>query len=69
MVHKYQDNERMFACVRRTKKLEQDHVKLKFFSNLDGPLQFIEVIGIDRNVGFFKVGKNDYYIIDKYVNW
>ena len=61
----------MLAYVRRTKKLEKSNVNLKFFENF-GPLQYVEVIGIDRNVGFFEVPlerKKYYYIIDKYENW
>ena len=61
----------MFAFVRRTKKLEKSSANLKFFENF-GPLQYVEVIGIDRNVGFFEVPlerKKYYYIIDKYENW
>ena len=72
MVHKYQDQERMLAYVRKIKKLEKSDENLKFFDSF-GSLQFVEIIGIDRNVGFFEVPfkkrKNYYYIIDKYANW
>jgi hypothetical protein len=71
MVHKFQNQERMLAYVRRIKKLEKSSANLKFFENF-GPLQHVEVIGIDRNVGFFEVPlerKKYYYIIDKYENW
>jgi hypothetical protein len=69
MVHKFQNQERMFAYVRKIKKLEKSIANLKFFDSF-GPLQYVEVIGIDRNVGFFEVyDKKNYYIIDKYANW
>jgi hypothetical protein len=71
MVHEFQNQERMFAYVRKIKKLEKNSVNLKFFDSF-GPLQYVEVIGIDRNVGFFEVPlekKKYYYIIDKYENW
>ena len=71
MVHKFQDQERMLAYVRKTKKLEKSSANLKFFDSF-GPLQYVEVIGIDRNVGFFEVSlkkKKYHYIIDKYANW
>jgi hypothetical protein len=54
MVHKFQNQERMFAYVRKIKKLEKSIANLKFFDSF-GPLQYVEVIGIDRNVGFFEV--------------
>jgi hypothetical protein len=71
MVHEFQNQERMFAYVRKIKKLEKNSANLKFFDSF-GPLQYVEVIGIDRNVGFFEVPlekKKNYYIIDKYENW
>jgi hypothetical protein len=71
MVHNYQNQERMFAYVRKIKKLEKSDANLKFFDSF-GSLQFVEVIGIDRNVGFFEVPfkrKKIFYIIDKYANW
>ncbi|CAB4459850.1 unnamed protein product [Rhizophagus irregularis] len=72
MVHEFQNQERMFAYIRKIKKLEKNSsVNLKFFDSF-GPLQYVEVIGIDRNVGFFEVlleKKKYYYIIDKYENW
>ena len=69
MVHKFQNQERMFAYVQKIKKLEKSIANLKFFNSF-GPLQYVEVIGIDRNVGFFEVyDKKNYYIIDKYANW
>ncbi|CAB4484087.1 unnamed protein product [Rhizophagus irregularis] len=72
MVHEFQNQERMFAYIRKIKKLEKNSsVNLKFFYSF-GPLQYVEVIGIDRNVGFFEVlleKKKYYYIIDKYENW
>jgi hypothetical protein len=71
MVHKFQNQERMFAYVRKIRKLEKSSANLNFFDSF-GPLQYVEVIGIDRNVGFFEVPldkKKNYYIIDKYANW
>jgi hypothetical protein len=55
MVHEFQNQERMFAYIRKIKKLEKNSsANLKFFDSF-GPLQYVEVIGIDRNVGFFEV--------------
>lgn len=72
MVHKYQNQERMFAYVRKVKILIMDSdLNLKFFDSY-GSLQFVEIIGIDRNVRFFEVSferKRYYYIMDKYANW
>ena len=69
MVHNYQNQEQMFAYVRKIKKLEKSDANLKSFDSF-GSLQFVEVIGIDRTVGFFEVyDKKNYYIIDKYANW
>jgi hypothetical protein len=63
----------MFAYVRKIKKLMKTDENLKFFdSYASGSLQFVEVIGIDRNVRFFEVPlerKKYYYVIDKYTNW
>jgi hypothetical protein len=59
----------MFAYIRKIKKLEKNIGNLKFFDCFS-PLQYVEVIGIDRTVGFFEVyDKKNYYIIDKYANW
>ena len=69
MIHMFQGQKRMFAYVRKIKKLEKSIRNLKFF-DVFGPLQYVEVIGIDRTVGFFEVyDKKKYYIIDKYANW
>ena len=69
MIHMFQGQKRMFAYVRKIKKLEKSIGNLKFFDG-SGPLQYVEVIGIDRTVGFFEVyDKKKYYIIDKYANW
>ncbi|GET57030.1 transposase domain-containing protein [Rhizophagus irregularis DAOM 181602=DAOM 197198] len=69
MLHNMQNQERMFAYIRKIKKLEKNIGNLKFFDCF-GPLQYVEVIGIDRTVGFFEVyDKKNYYIIDKYANW
>ncbi len=60
----------MFAYIRTIKQLKSD-MNTKFFDSF-GPLQFVKVIGIDRNIRFFKVPferKKIFYIIDKYANW
>ncbi|GBC22616.2 transposase domain-containing protein [Rhizophagus irregularis DAOM 181602=DAOM 197198] len=54
MLHNMQNQERMFAYIRKIKKLEKNIGNLKFFDCF-GPLQYVEVIGIDRTVGFFEV--------------
>ena len=63
MVHNYQNQERMFAYVRKIKKLEKSDANLKFFDSF-GSLQFVEVIGINKNIRFFEVPfkKNIYFI-------
>ncbi|CAB5367222.1 unnamed protein product [Rhizophagus irregularis] len=69
MLHNMQNQERMFAYIQKIKKFEKNIGNLKFFDCF-GPLQYVEVIGIDRTVGFFEVyDKKNYYIIDKYANW
>ena len=40
MVHNYQNQERMFAYVRKIKKLEKSDANLKFFDSF-GTLQFV----------------------------
>ena len=71
MVHNYQNQERMFAYVRKIKKLVKSDMNLKFFNSFSS-LQFIKVININRNIRLFKVPfkrKKIFYIIDKYANW
>jgi len=71
IVHNYQNQKRMFAYIRKIKKLEKSDANLKFFDSFSS-LQFVEVISINRNVRFFKVPfkrKKIFYIIDKYANW
>lgn len=53
----------MFAYVHKVDKYEEDNYKQIYFSKFSG-FQFIEVIGIDRCVGFFKIG-NLFYILDR----
>ncbi|GBC00843.1 hypothetical protein RclHR1_39930001 [Rhizophagus clarus] len=54
MIHMLQGQEQMFAYVRKIKKLEKSIGNLKFF-DVFSPLQYVEVIGIDRTIGFFEV--------------
>ena len=63
IMHKHNESERMFAYVRKIDKHEEDNYGQIYFSKF-GALQFIEVIGIDRCVGFFKV-ENLFYILDR----
>ena len=54
----------MFAYVHKTDH-ESDNYGQIYFKKLSN-FQFIEVIGIDRYVGFFKVdGRNLFYILDR----
>ena len=53
----------MFAYVRKIDKYEGDNYGQIYF-NKSGSFQFIEVIGIDRCVGFFKI-ENLFYILDR----
>jgi hypothetical protein len=53
----------MFAYVRKIDKYETDNYG-QFYFNKFGSCQFIEVIGIDRCVGFFKI-ENQFYILDR----
>ena len=62
-MHKYNESERMFAYVRKIDKYEQDNYGQIYFNKLSS-FQFIEVIGIDRCVGFFKI-ENLFYILDR----
>jgi hypothetical protein len=62
-MHKYNESECMFAYVRKIDKYEQDNYRQIYFNKL-GSFQFIEVIGIDRCVGFFKI-ENLFYILDR----
>jgi len=53
----------MFAYVRKIDKDEVDGYGQIYFNKF-GSFQFIEVIGIDRCVGFFKI-ENLFYILDR----
>jgi len=62
-MHKYNESERIFAYVQKIDKYEQDNYEQIYFNKLSS-FQFIEVIGIDRCVGFFKI-ENLFYILDR----
>ena len=62
-MHKYNGSDRMFAYVKKINKYEEDNYGQIYFNNF-GNYQFIEVIGIDRCVGFFKI-ENLFYILDR----
>ena len=68
--HEYDGSDRIFAYIRKVDKYETDNYGQIYFGRFSG-LQFIEVIGIDRCVGFFKVdGRNLFYILDrKRIQW
>ena len=53
----------MFAYVHKIDKYEEDNYGQIYFSKF-GSFQFIEIIGIDRCVGFFKI-RNLFYILDR----
>ena len=62
-MHEHDGLERMFAYVRKVDKYEIDNYGQIYFNKFGG-LQFIEVIGIDRCVGFFKI-ENLFYILNR----
>ena len=71
MIYNYQNQEWIFIYIWKIKKLEKSDANLKFFDSFNF-LQFVKVIGIDRNVRFFRVPfkrKKIFYIINKYANW
>src|SRR3989442_14810915 len=61
--HEYDGSDRIFAYIRKVDKYETDNYGQIYFSKFSG-MQFIEVIGIDRCVGFFKF-ENLFYILDR----
>jgi hypothetical protein len=63
IVHKHNESERMFAYVRKIDKYEEDNYGQIYFNKFSG-YQFIEIIGIDRCIGFFKI-ENLFYILDR----
>ena len=63
IMHKHDELDRIFAYIRKVDKYEIDNYGQIYFNKFGG-FQFIEVIGIDRCVGFFKIG-NLFYILDR----
>ena len=63
ITHKYNELDRMFAYVRKIDKYEEDNYGQIYFNRFSS-YQFIEVISIDRCVGFFK-NENLFYILDR----
>ncbi|PKC54152.1 hypothetical protein RhiirA1_477878 [Rhizophagus irregularis] len=58
MVHEFQNQERMFAYIRKIKKLEKNSsVNLKFFDSF-GPLQYVEIN--------MKIGNKNLYLENSY---
>ncbi len=53
----------MFAYVHKINKYEEDNYEQIYFNKF-GSFQFIEIISINRCVGFFKI-KNLFYILDR----
>ena len=62
-MHKHNESECMFAYVRKIDKYEEDNYGQIYFNKFSS-FQFIEVIGINRCVGFFKI-ENLFYILDR----
>jgi hypothetical protein len=54
----------MFAYVCKTNNHKLDKFGQIHFDKFTS-LQFIEAIGIDRCVGFFNIGRNSNYILDR----
>ena len=63
IMHEYNGLNRMFAYIWKINKYEEDNYGQIYFNKF-GSFQFIEVIGIDRCVGFFKI-ENLFYILDR----
>lgn len=61
--HKHNELYRMFAYIRKIDNYCEDNYGQIYFNKF-GSYQFIEVIGIDRCVGFFKI-ENLFYILDR----
>lgn len=61
--HMHNEENRIFAYVRKIDNYEVDNYGQIYFKKQSN-FQFIEVIGIDRCVGFFKV-ENLFYILDR----
>ena len=63
ITNEYNGISRIFAYVRKVNKYNEDDYGQIYFNKFNG-FQFIEVIGIDRCVGFFKID-NLFYILDR----
>ncbi len=63
IMHKHNESERMFAYIRKIDKYMDDNYGQIYFNKF-GSFQFIEVIGIDRCIGFFRI-ENLFYILDR----
>ena len=63
IMHKHNESERMFAYIRKIDKYMDDNYGQIYFNKF-GSFQFIEVIGIDRCIGFFRI-KNLFYILNR----
>ena len=63
IMHKHDELDRIFAYIQKVDKYETDNYGQIYFSKFSG-LQFIEVIDIDKCVGFFKF-ENLFYILDR----
>jgi transcriptional antiterminator len=62
-MHNYNESERMFAYIQKIDKYEEDNYGQIYFNKFSS-YQFVEVINIDRCVGFFKID-NLFYILDR----
>ena len=63
ITNEYNGISRIFAYVRKVNKYNEDDYGQIYFNKFNG-FQFIEVISIDRCVGFFKID-NLFYILDR----
>ena len=63
IAHEYKGSNRIFAYVHKIDNYVTDNYGQLHFSKFGG-FQFIEIIGIDRCVGFFKA-ENLSYILDR----
>ena len=63
IMHKHNESERMFAYIRKIDKYMDDNYGQIYFNKFSS-FQLIEVIGIDRCIGFFRI-ENLFYILDR----
>ncbi|PKC51476.1 hypothetical protein RhiirA1_483658 [Rhizophagus irregularis] len=66
LMYEFNNEKSMLAYINWTASVSTDSVGLKYFTKFAG-YDFIDVIAVERCVGFIKVD-NKYYIVDKEAN-